>query len=96
MRSGLGQTSILIHVHGNWRLILHCRRYYLINCWTCSFDEVLAFVGDQKDSLIGGPVFRLPISVHKPEPLMTGLMVLPMENIPFAPGKTFRRFYEAP
>lgn len=61
------------------------------------FAEVLAFVRHPGNgSVRSGPVFRVPITVLKPEPLQSGLTIRPWENVPFAPGVVVRRFYEAP
>eukprot|EP00178_Gracilaria_changii_P027653 TRINITY_DN899_c0_g1_i1.p1 TRINITY_DN899_c0_g1~~TRINITY_DN899_c0_g1_i1.p1 ORF type:complete len:1714 (-),score=192.31 TRINITY_DN899_c0_g1_i1:865-6006(-) len=43
-----------------------------------------------------GPVFRVPIAVHKPEPLVDGVTIKPLRDLSFAPGSVIRRFYEAP
>lgn len=61
------------------------------------FTEILAFVSHSDGEAIrSGPVFRFPISVHKPEPLVGGMMIRPLQNIAFTPGMVFRRFYEVP
>lgn len=61
------------------------------------FAEVLASVRHPGNgSVRSGPVFRVPITVLKPEALLSGLTIRPWENIHFAPGLVVRRFYESP
>lgn len=61
------------------------------------FAEVVAYVSHRDGSLpLSGPIFRVPVSVHKPEPLVDGLMISPLRDISFVPGSVVRRFYEAP
>ncbi|CDF36771.1 unnamed protein product [Chondrus crispus] len=61
------------------------------------FTEILGFMRSE-DGLSGqkGPLFRVPVVVHKPEPLVDGLMINPLREVLFAPGSVVRRFYEAP
>ncbi|KAI0566974.1 Peptidase S8/S53 [Gracilaria domingensis] len=61
------------------------------------FAEVVGMVfnqGQQKGN--EGPVFRVPIAVHKPEPLVDGVTIKPLRDLSFAPGSVIRRFYDAP
>lgn len=61
------------------------------------FAEVLASVRHPGNgSVRSGPVFRVPITVLKPEALLSGLTIRPWENVHFAPGVVVRRFYESP
>lgn len=61
------------------------------------FAEVLGFAQNaDSGSVSDGPLFRVPIAVHKPEPLIDGLMINPLHEVSFAPGSVVRRFYEAP
>lgn len=56
------------------------------------YTEVMAFVRKSES----GPVFRIPITVIKPEPLVGGSMIRPIENVSFEAGSVLRRFYESP
>lgn len=61
------------------------------------FAEVLAYVDRREhQKVVGGPVFRVPISVLKPEPLIDDLIIKPLENVLFSPGYVLRRFYQTP
>lgn len=61
------------------------------------YAEVAGYVLDTEGKAIdAGPFFRVPVTVHKPERLVSGLMIDPLRNLPFSPGSVVRRFYEAP
>eukprot|EP00177_Eucheuma_denticulatum_P002969 GFKZ01005341.1.p1 GENE.GFKZ01005341.1~~GFKZ01005341.1.p1 ORF type:complete len:1189 (-),score=169.04 GFKZ01005341.1:297-3863(-) len=61
------------------------------------YAEVTGYVLDTEGIVIdAGPFFRVPVTVHKPEQLVSGLMIDPLRNLPFSPGSVVRRFYEAP
>lgn len=61
------------------------------------FAEIVAHVQHENNDVpFSGPVFRVPITVHKPEALIDGLMVNPLRDVSFSPGAVLRRFYEAP
>lgn len=61
------------------------------------FAEVLASVRHPGNgSVRSGPVFRVPVTVLKPEALLSGLSIRPWDNVQFSPGRVVRRFYESP
>lgn len=61
------------------------------------FAEIVAYPLDMHgEFVLTGPLFRVPVTVHKPEPLVGRLMINPLREVPFTPGSVIRRFYEAP
>lgn len=61
------------------------------------FAEITAHVFDgETKSRISSPLFRVPVTVHKPEPLVNGVMINPLRGLRFSPGSVIRRFYEVP
>ncbi|CAN8073947.1 unnamed protein product [Agarophyton chilense] len=61
------------------------------------FAEVVGKVfGGAERQGHGGPVFRVPIAIHKPEPLFDGVTIKPLRDLSFSPGSVIRRFYDAP
>ncbi|PXF42650.1 Tripeptidyl-peptidase 2 [Gracilariopsis chorda] len=61
------------------------------------FAEILGYVQQTRGRKVcGGPVFRVPVAVHKPEPLVDGIMASPLRDLTFSSGSVIRRFYDAP
>lgn len=86
-----------VEVLGGGRYFYACIDPTSLTPGRAHFAEIVGYVQHTRAKNVhGGPVFRVPIAVHKPEPLVDGVMATPLRDLPFSSGSVIRRFYDAP